>query len=417
MRSETAVPSSRPGLPALDEWLPGGVTAARGFVAGATYAGIKTAGEGKLDVALLASEDPCAVAGVFTRSRVTSAPVRYSRRVVKTGRAQAVAVNSGCANAATGPQGSRDAREMARLAAVRLGLDADRVLVASTGVIGHLMPMDKLARGIEQTTLAPGGGSAFARAIMTTDTVPKEAALALDIAGRRVTLGGAVKGAGMIHPDMATFLGFLTSDAAVHPAFLQSALSCAADVSFNMLTVDGDTSPNDTLVLLANGRAGNAPLGADSLEAAAFSQALEALCIRLARAMARDAEGANHLLEVTVEGATSQAQARRAARTIAGSPLVKSAVHGADPNWGRILAALGRSGVRLREDRAELYVGEMCLFRNGRPQPFDEVAASGLMAGPEVTFRVLLNQGEGQATAYGCDLSEEYVTINSAYTT
>ncbi len=400
------------------EWLPsGGGTAAQGFVAGATYAGIKTAGEGKLDVALLHSEAPCAVAAVFTRSKIASPPVRYSRSVVRHGRVQAAVANSGCANAATGAQGRRDAREMARLAGARLGLAADQVLVASTGVIGHLMPMDKLATGIKQTTPTHDGGSAFARAIITTDTVPKEAALSLVLGRRRVVLGGAVKGAGMIHPDLATFLGFLTTDAAVEPATLQSALRRAADVSFNMLTVDGDTSPNDTLVLFANGRAGNAPVRADTPEGAAFQQALDALCIHLAKAMARDAEGAHHLLEVTVEGAANEAQARRAAKTIAGSPLVKTAVHGADPNWGRVLAALGRSGARLREDRVELYLGEMCLFRQGRPQPFDEKAASRLMAQPEVTFLVRLDLGPGRATAYGCDLSAEYVSINSDYTT
>jgi len=399
-------------------WIPGGgVTSPWGFLAGATYAGIKTAGEGKLDLALLATERPCAVAGLFTTSRVKAAPVRYSRAVVRRGWARAVVVNSGCANAATGPQGLADAREMARLAAARLGLPPGQVLVASTGVIGQPLPLDRVRHGLQHISPSREGGADFARAIMTTDTVPKEAALRLEIAGREVTLGGAAKGAGMIHPSLATLLGFLTTDAAAEPGFLQEALRQAAADSFNMLTVDGDTSPNDSLFLLASGQAGNPPLTTGAPEATAFRRALGALCSRLARAIARDAEGASRLLEVTVEGAATPAQARRAARTVAASPLVKAAVHGADPNWGRVLAALGRSGARLREDRVELYLGEICLFRQGRPQPFPPQEASRLMAGEEVAFRIRLNLGSGEATAWGCDLSEEYVTINSAYTT
>jgi glutamate N-acetyltransferase/amino-acid N-acetyltransferase len=288
-------------------------------------------------------------------------------------------------------------------------------MVASTGVIGTKLPMDRIRSGIERIDLSPDGGHDLARAIMTTDTVTKEIAVSIQINGENVIIGGVAKGAGMIHPDMATMLCFLTTDAAIDPDFLQTALQRAVDLSFNMITVDGDTSPNDTVLLLANGRAGNPVLSADSPDG--FQSALDEVCVYLARCIAADGEGATRLIEVMVEGALSTKDARIAARTIAGSPLVKTAVHGADPNWGRVLAAVGRSGAEVVEARIDLYLDHLCLVRGGIALPFDNDEAISIMKQDEVRFRLCLNLGEGQATAWGCDLTEEYIGVNCHYTT
>jgi glutamate N-acetyltransferase / amino-acid N-acetyltransferase len=251
---------------------------------------------------------------------------------------------------------------------------------------------------------------------MTTDTRPKEYAVMVHMGETTFTIGGTVKGAGMIHPNMATMLGFLTTDAAVEREFLQAALKKAADISFNMITVDGDTSTNDTVLLLANGRANNEPINNGSPLAKIFEKALQQVCLYLAKAVAKDGEGATRLIEVQVNGAQSRVAARRAARTIAGSPLVKTAVHGCDPNWGRIIAAAGRSEVKLEPEKADVFIGEMCLMKSGVPQPFDKKAAAAVLNRDEVFLRVELNLGKGNATAWGCDLSKEYVTINADYT-
>jgi glutamate N-acetyltransferase/amino-acid N-acetyltransferase len=312
-----------------------------------------------------------------------------------------------------------DSEEMAALAARNLGLRPQEVLVASTGVIGKQLPMKQIRENIESIVLSSEGGHTLAKAITTTDTFPKEIAVRVNL-GRgenEITIGGIAKGAGMIHPDMATLLCFLSTDAAVSPAFLKKALQRAVDASFNMITVDGDTSPNDSAIILANGLAGNKLLKDGSRRAQEFEAALTEVCLFLAKSIAKDGEGATKLIQITVEGALSLAQARSGARIVAGSSLVKSAVHGSDPNWGRIIAALGRSGVDMEERKVDLYLDSLCLMKGGRPLPFDKTQAKSILDRAGVPIRICLNLGDGTATAWGCDLSEEYVTINSEYTT
>jgi len=394
--------------------LSGGVSSASEFLAGAVQAGIKSTDE--LDLAILCSEVLCTAAGVFTTNQIKSAPIILSRRHIAKGQAQAVVVNSGCANACTGGQGLADALEMASLAAARLDLSPEHILIASTGVIGVPLPMDKIKTGILEIKPTRGGGHDFCRAMMTTDTRPKEIAVQVDAGGAKFTIGGAAKGAGMIHPNMATMLCFITSDAVVSAEFLPVALQKAVDCSFNMISIDSDTSPSDCAFLLANGSAGNKPIGFNNGDA--FQEALNAVCTHLAKSIARDGEGATKLIEVTVQGAADQAGARQAARTITSSPLVKAAIHGNDPNWGRIVAALGRSGAKVSEDKLDVYLNNVCVMKQGRPTSFSkQEMISTLSKSDDVLVRLCLNSGDGQATAWGCDLSEEYVTINSAYTT
>lgn len=396
----------------------GTLTTPRGFQAGATYAGLKTYAEDKLDLGILFSERPCAAAGVFTTSTVKSPTVTVNRQRLEQGiPMQGLIVNSGIANTCVGEQGFIDAEEMTALAAEKTGATAAAILVCSTGVIGVELPMSLIRSGVEQIALVADGGGDLAKAIMTTDTRPKAAAVSFELDGQTVHLGGIAKGSGMIHPNMATMLSFLTTDAAVERGFLQRALAAAADDTYNMLTVDGDSSTNDTVLLLANGAAGTAELREGTDAAAVFTGALQELCVYLTRELARDGEGASHLIMVEVDGAADTADARLAAKTIAGSSLVKSAVYGADPNWGRVLAALGRSGAAAAEEKIDLFVNGVCIMEAGKPVPFHRDAVVALMKRPEVTFRLQLNLGSGAATAWGCDLTEEYVIINSAYTT
>jgi len=390
----------------------GNVTAPRGFQAGATCAGIKK--KGGLDLGILFSEVPCVVAALFTTNRIKAAPVVLCQQRLQSGRAMAVAVNSGCANACTGEQGLTDAAKMAELAAEVIGILPEDVLVASTGVIGQPLPMERLRAGMGQIVLTGDGGNELARAMMTTDTVPKEAAVRVDDGG--FIIGGVTKGAGMIHPDLATFLCFLATDASVDIDFLRLALRRAVDVSFHMVSIDGDTSPNDTVLIMANGLAGNEPISQGSRQADSFQQALNQICIHLAKSIASDGEGATKLIEVIVNGVPSVAEARLASRTIVSSPLLKAAVHGSDPNWGRVMAAVGRSGVEVVESKVDLYLGNICLVRAGCPLPFDKGEAVKVLNGSEVSIVLNLNLGSATATAWGCDLSEEYVTINSQYT-
>lgn len=396
----------------------GTLTTPRGFQAGATYAGLKTYAEDKLDLGILFSERPCAAAGVFTTSTVKSPTVTVNRQRLEQGiPMQGLIVNSGIANTCVGEQGFIDAEEMTALAAEKTGATAAAILVCSTGVIGVELPMSLIRSGVEQIALVADGGGDLAKAIMTTDTRPKAAAVSFELDGQTVHLGGIAKGSGMIHPNMATMLSFLTTDAAVERGFLQRALAATADDTYNMLTVDGDSSTNDTVLLLANGAAGTAELREGTDAAALFTEALDELCVYLTRELARDGEGASHLIIVEVDGAADTSDARLAAKTIAGSSLVKSAVYGADPNWGRVLAALGRSGAAAAEEKIDLFVNAVCIMEAGKPVPFHRDAVVALMKRPEVTFRLQLNLGAGAATAWGCDLTEEYVIINSAYTT
>lgn len=391
----------------------GGVTSPRGFHAGATYAGIKKKTRDCLDLGILFSEASCTAVAVFTTNKIKAAPIVLSQQRLQSGRAVAVVVNSGCANACTGEPGLADAAEMAAVAARHIGAPPEGVVVASTGVIGQRLPMERIKAGIEQVVLAADGGHKLARAIMTTDTVPKEVAVR---AGGFI-IGGVAKGAGMIHPNLATLLSFLTTDAGVDLDFLRLALREAVAISFNMISIDGDTSPNDMVLIMANGLAKNKPIVKGSRQAEAFQQALNQVCLYLAKAVARDGEGATKFIEVTVSGAASLADARLAARTVVSSPLVKAAVHGSDPNWGRVLAAAGRSGVELMADRIDLYLNGICLLRSGCLVPFSKEEAVKSLSGREVAMALNLNLGSAGATAWGCDLSEEYVTINSQYTT
>ncbi len=392
----------------------GNIASASGFLAGAVHAGIKSKSE--LDLAILCSEAICKAAGVFTTNQIKSAPVILSQRHMSKGQAQAIVANSGCANACTGEQGSIDALAMANLTAAKLGISAEKVLVASTGMMGVPLPMDRIRGAIPRIRPTKKGGHDFCRAIMTTDTRPKEIAIRVDSKEGKFTIGGVAKGAGMIHPSMATMLSFITTDAMVSADFLRAALHTAVDGSFNMISIDGDTSPCDCVLLLANGLAGNELV--DFHNGDAFQEALNAVCTHLARSVARDGEGATKLIEVTVERAEDEVWARQAARTIASSPLVKAAIHGSDPNWGRIVAALGRSGARVREDRLDAYLNDVCVMKQGSPSLFDKAEmTSALSNSDSVSIKLCLNLGDGRATAWGCDLSEEYVTINSAYTT
>ena len=395
----------------------GTLTTARGFLAGATYAGLKTYAEDKLDLGLVLSETPCTAAGVFTTSTIRSSSVTVNQEHLAQGPVRGLIVNAGIANTCVGEQGYKDAKDMTVLAAGRLGVLPEEVLVCSTGVIGVELPMSLIRTGTDKIELVLEGGHDFARAIMTTDTRPKETAVTFEVDGRQVRMGGVSKGSGMIHPNMATMLAFVATDAAVESDFLDATLREVADASFNMLTVDGDSSTNDSLMVMANGIAENRPITAGSPDADTFKQAFLEVCTHLARETARDGEGASKLITVELLGARDTADARKAARTIASSNLVKSAVYGADPNWGRVMMALGRSGAAAEETKVDLYINGVCIMEEGRPIPFHRDAVVALMGSPEVTFRVNLNLGDGQATAWGCDLTEQYVIINSAYTT
>ena len=395
----------------------GGVTSPKGFVAGGTFAGLKTKEDDTLDLGILISETPANVAATFTTNKVVSPSVTLSRQRASKGTARGVVANSGCANCCVGGPGLSDAVEMASLAANHAGCSDDDLLVCSTGMIGVELPMGLIRQNIGNIKLSADGGPEFARAIMTTDTRPKEIAVAVDVDGRKIRLGGAVKGVGMIHPNMATMLAFVTTDASAEPALLQSTLSEAVNASFNMIDVDGDQSTNDAVLLLANGAAGGPPIEARSAAADAFEEALTYVCTELAKAVVRDGEGAQRVIEVVVDGADSLADARTAAREIASSLLVKAMVHGRDPNWGRIMMALGKSGIRLNESQIDIFINGIHIVHEGAAIPFLKEAVISAMTVQEVKFRVSLNLGGEAATAWGCDLTEEYVTFNSAYST
>lgn len=395
----------------------GTVTSANGFEAGATFAGLKTYAEDKLDLGILLSRKPTTAAGVFTTNRLKSPSVIVTQEHIANGEAHAVVVDSGIANACVGEVGYKDAKAMALATAQHLGLDLEDVLVCSTGVVGVELPMSLIRSGIGRIIVTDDGGHLMARAILTTDPRPKEIAVSFELNGKTVTIGGIAKGAGMIHPNMATMLSFITTDAEVPASLLKDMLKKSSDKSFNMMTIDGDTSTNDTLLILANGASDSGPIVTGSPGVALFQNALDHVCTYLAKTIAREGEGVTKLIEVIVDGAKTLEQARSAALTIAGSSLVKTAVHGNDPNWGRVAVALGRSEAELVESKMALYINDVCIVDGGVPIPFHKDSIIALMSGPEVIFRVSLNVGNSQATAWGCNLSEEYVTFNSAYTT
>jgi glutamate N-acetyltransferase / amino-acid N-acetyltransferase len=393
----------------------GGVTSAQGFMASGVHCGIKPQ---KKDLALVTSRVPAAAAGVFTSNKVKAAPVLLSMERIKTGQGRAVILNSGNANACTGEQGMRDAREMARLAAEDLQVAEDLVYVCSTGQIGQFLPMDALRRGIPDAVRRLGpDGTAAAEAILTTDTVPKAAAVQVAVGGQVITVGGMTKGAGMIHPQMATTLTVLTTDATVAPAVLQAALRRAADQSYNRISVDGDRSTNDTILVFANGEAGAPEIATPGDGLDAFQAALNALTLGLAKSVARDGEGATKLVTVTVQGAETDEDAQRAAFAVANSPLVKTALHGggASWSWGRIMAAVGYSGANLQADRVLVRIGPVVVAERGiaAAGPERNEEAGEHLAGDDVQIAVDLGLGRGEATVYTCDLSEEYVKENA----
>jgi glutamate N-acetyltransferase / amino-acid N-acetyltransferase len=403
------------------------VTFARGFRAGTAACGIKafTAGASAIptgqrdDLVVIQSTNPCDAGGVFTTNKIKSASVVIDELHLQHNRVQALVVISGNANACTGAQGFKDALQMAKLTADKLDLDPDQVLVGTTGVIGRYLPMDAVKAGITVAcgALSPDHGVDAARAIMTTDTVPKTAQKEIEIGGRTVRVGGMCKGSGMIHPNMATMLAYITTDAAVDPGLMAELARPVADRSFNQVTIDGDSSTNDTFLILANGAAGNAAVRRGTPEAEALEAAIVDVARELARAIARDGEGATKMIAVRVQGAESDQEARTAARAVASSSLVKTAVHGGDPNWGRIVCALGYSGAELALDRLHLSIGGLVVFERGAGVDVDLSAVRRAFEQPEIEIVATLGLADGHAEAWGCDLSEEYVRINAEYTT
>jgi glutamate N-acetyltransferase/amino-acid N-acetyltransferase len=395
--------------------IPRSICAARGFRAAGIAAGLKQSGDP--DMALIASDRPASVAAVFTTNRVAAAPILLSRQHARSGRARAIVVNSGNANACTGARGLADAARMAEVTAEALGTRTEEILVASTGIIGHPLPIERIEAGIRAAARQLGeDGAPAARAIMTTDTRPKAVAVEVAVGDYRLRIGGIAKGAGMIAPHMATMLAFVTTDAQIWPEVLQAALRSGVERSLNCLTIDGDTSTNDCVFTLANG-ASEVRVSPGSPVHTAFSEGLLYVLTWLAREIARDGEGATKLIEVVVSGARSVAQARQVALTIANSPLVKTAMFGNDPNWGRILMAAGRSGAPLDPLALDLTVAGIPLVRCGEPLPFDPAAARAALAAPEVRVALDLGQGRSRATVWTCDLSYDYVRINAEYHT
>ena len=398
----------------------GGVASAQGFQAGGVFAGIKTPGEDKYDLGLLYSERDCTVAGTFTRNSVVSPSVTVSKAVVSRGSARAVIANSGCANCSVGEQGLIDAQDAAGIAADELGVDAEEVLVASTGVIGVELPMRLIRDFTPRIEVREGddAGLEFAKAIMTTDTHPKHIAVQYTASdGSTVTVGGCAKGAGMIHPNMATMLCFISTDAAVEQGFLQTTLSEAVTLSFNQIDIDGDQSTNDTVAILANGASGSPRVSGGDEDSERFASAVKHVNRYLAIELARDGEGARHLINAVVEGAYSDADARKAARSVAASLLVRTAVYGRDPNWGRIMMAVGKTGISLVESKIDIFVNGIQIVAEGKAIAYNTQSVIAALDHPEVELRVDLNCGDGFGEAWGCDLTEEYVVFNSAYTT
>jgi glutamate N-acetyltransferase/amino-acid N-acetyltransferase len=397
---------------------PGGVTAPKGFTAAGIHSGIKKV---KKDLALIYSSAPAAAAGVFTMNKVPAAPVIVDRlQLARAGTFRAILVNSGNANACTGERGLNDAWTMVRQTAAALGVSEQEVFVSSTGVIGQYLPMEKISAGIREAAsfLDTDGHTAAAEAMMTTDKFTKELAVRLNLGGCEVTIGGVAKGSGMIAPNMATMLAFITTDAAIAPALLQSALKTASDRSFNRITVDGDTSTNDMVIALANGLAGNPTITSTSDPLyAPFYEAFEMLLVKLCKMIVVDGEGATKFVEILVMNAASEEDAVCAARTIANSTLVKTAINGEDANWGRILNAVGYSGIDFLPEEVEIYFDDVPILQKKYSIDFSEVDAKRVLSQKEIRITVDLNQGSSSASFWTCDLSKDYVAINANYRT
>jgi glutamate N-acetyltransferase/amino-acid N-acetyltransferase len=400
------------------QWIEGGITAVPGILAAGITAGIKPSG--KKDLALIYSSAPARAAAVFTTNQVKGAPVLVSQEHIRDGKAQAIVASSGCSNVCTGEQGVKDAREMTKTVGELLRIKPSQVLIAATGVIGQPLPMDKIRTALPKLVkaLSPQGGRSAAEAIMTTDTRLKEAALRVEVGGRPITIGGIAKGVGMLEPHLATMFCFLATDAMVAADALPRVLKRSADASINRITVDGDQSTSDTVAVLANGLAENAPLERGSRGLREFALGLDAIVARLAHLLVADGEGATKVVEVAVSGARTRREALLAARCIANSPLVKTAINGADPNWGRIMMALGKSPARVVQDKVSIRFGDEPLVEKGMLKPgarVDKIRA--LMAEGEYPIAVDLGLGRGRDTVWTSDLSEEYVRINAKYTT
>ena len=399
------------------------VTAAAGFRAAGVHVGVKTSNKEKRDIALICSDRPCAAAGVFTTNRVKAAPVLYDMEVVKTGKARAIVANSGNANACTGQRGKEDAAAMAAAAAAALGLNQEDVLVCSTGVIGQFMPMDRVKAGIAAAAgaLSETGGRDAAEAILTTDVHRKEMAKTVDLGGIDVHIGGMAKGSGMICPHMATMLCFLTTDAVIAADTLRKALNEAVSRTFNQISVDGDMSTNDTVLILANGAAGNAEITEGGAAYDAFLAALKDICLYLAKKIARDGEGATHLLEASVINAKTEADALSVAKSVVSSDLVKAAIFGKDANWGRIICSVGYAGVDLDPTKVDIslesYKGTVTVAKDGCGLAFDEGLAEEILSEENVTAVIDLKAGSAAGKAWGCDLTYDYVKINADYRT
>jgi glutamate N-acetyltransferase/amino-acid N-acetyltransferase len=409
------------------EEISGGITAVQGFKASGIHIGVKSHDPNKKDVGIITTEVAdgysCKAAGCYTQNKYAAAPVVWCKKITEKGQAQAIIVNSGNANACTGHKGLEDAKKMAELTADALQLKTEQVLVCSTGVIGVTLPMDKMAAGIKLAAekLSPTGGHAAAEAIMTTDTFAKEIAIKVQMGDYSIQIGGMAKGSGMIHPNMATMLGFISTDINISSEALQEALSLAVTKSFNMVTVDGDTSTNDTVLVLANGLAGNPQLQTDSGLFPDFCQALQYVCLYLAKMLAKDGEGATKLLQVTVKNACSWQEAAKAAKAVVSSSLVKAAFFGEDANWGRIICALGYSGAQFDPDLVDIVLksaaGQEPVMAKGCGLDFSEEKAAAVLAEDEIEILIDLHDGTAEATAWGCDLSYKYVEINGCYRT
>lgn len=390
----------------------GGVTTPRGYRAAGVHCGLKRS---KHDMALIVSAAPATCAGLFTTNLVKGAPLVWTQEVVKNGVAQAVVVNSGNANTCNGPQGIADATRMAHVAAKFCNLLPEQVVVGSTGVIGQPLDMDKVETGIEMAAeaLSVDGGAEAALAILTTDTNPKEIALKLRLGGSSVYIGGMAKGSGMIHPNMATMLAYITTDAELGHEALQTLLRRAADKSFNMLSVDGDTSTNDMVVALANGTSGVSVTSEADL--AVFEEGLTHVCVELTKMIARDGEGATKLIEIHVKGARTETDARKIARSISTSNLVKTAIYGQDANWGRIFCAAGYSGAEFAPTQVDIFLGDVQVAAQGMARPFDEEAAKAVLGKEAVVITLDFHSGDAESTAWTCDLTGDYVKINASY--
>ncbi|MCJ1976547.1 bifunctional glutamate N-acetyltransferase/amino-acid acetyltransferase ArgJ [Pseudolactococcus paracarnosus] len=389
----------------------GNIASPKGFTADATHAELKFQ---KLDLGMILSQVPAAVAGVFTTNKVAAAPVILDKEVVAGGLAQAIITNSAIANAVTGEAGMNNARKTQRLLADKFGLLPGHVAVCSTGVIGRQLPMDKIALGISKLSAENGHAAGFAQAILTTDLVEKEVAYQVELGGQTITVAGVCKGSGMIHPNMATMLAFITTDANIAQPLLQATLSEVIETTFNQITVDGDTSTNDTVLVLANGMAGNAELVADSEDYLTFKSVLATVCQTMAKQIAADGEGATKLIEVTVTGAPDELTARMIAKHIVGSSLVKTAIFGADPNWGRVISAIGQVAPFEVPD-IELTIQNDLVLLHSTAVDFDQAELSEKLKEKNVVIEADLNQGDKTGTAWGCDLTYKYVEINALY--